>query len=301
MKYMKAVVYEKYGPPEVLQVRDIKKPSPKDNEILIRICVTSVNAADWRLRKADPFLIRLFFGLFRPRKKILGVALSGVVEEAGKDVTRFKPGDPVFGSTGFGLGAHAEYKCMSENARIVLKPANISHEEAAAIPFGGVTALHYLRKANIRSGQHVLVYGASGCTGSHAVQLAKYFGAAVTGVCSGSNAAMVRSLGADEVIDYKKENFAKSGKRYDIIFDAVGKTSFAACREALAEKGKYVTVSKGVAKDSIGSLVMLKELAEKGKIKPFIDRVYTLQQMAEAHRYAELGHKRGSVVITIAQ
>lgn len=304
---MKAIVCTKYGSPEVLQLRDLEKPDPENDEVRIRVRATAVTSSDcivrgFRIPVALWIPARLVLGLRRPRK-ILGMVLAGDVETIGKGVRLFKEGDRVFGLDPFAFGAYAEYKCLQESGVLAPIPGNLTYEEAAAIPYGGMLALHFLRKGRIRSGKKVLVYGASGAVGTSAVQLAKHFGTEVLGVCSAANFALVTSLGADAVLDYTKEDFTRKSDIYDLIFIAVGNRvnppSRPQCERALSADGAYVSVDRGRPKLPIENLLLLKQLAETGKLKAIIDRRYPLEQIAEAHRYVDTGHKRGNVVITV--
>ena len=317
---MKAAVYTQYGPPEVLQVKEVEKPIPGNNEILLRVKATAVNSGDVRLRKADPFAVRFFFGLLKPKINILGSVFSGEVESVGKDVKKFKVGDLVFGHTDMSFGSYAEYKCLPENGSLALKPSNISHQEAAVIPFGGATAWHFIKKAMIKPGQKVLIVGASGAVGSAAVQLAKSLGATVTGVCSTANIALVKSIGADTVIDYTQEDFTKNGETYDVIFDAVKTISVFRSLKSLNKNGIMILsaagmsemlqgfwifmtgsqkVFTGVISQNAADIIFLQGLIETNKLKPVIDRTYSLEQIAEAHAYVEKGHKKGNVAIEV--
>lgn len=325
---MKAVICTKYGPPEVLQIKETEKPVPGENEILVKVYATTVSAADFRVRSFTVPIsfwlpARFALGLTKPRNSVLGMDFAGVVEAVGKDVTKYKVGDPVFGLMGHQFGCYAQYLCLSEDWKLVgiaSKPANLNFEEAAAIPFGGLTALYFLREANIQKGQKVLITGASGSVGTYAVQIAKYYGAEVTAVCSTEKMGLVKSLGADKIIDYKKEDFTKSGEVYDVIFEVAGKALFSDCIKSLTKNGTLlhavavpaVTIRMkwqsmltdrkmvgGGPENDAEDLIFLKELIELGKLKPIIDSTYPMEQIVEAHRYVESGHKKGNVVVTI--
>jgi NADPH:quinone reductase-like Zn-dependent oxidoreductase len=312
MEKMKAIVCLKYGPPEVLLIRDVEKPTPNDNEVLIKIYATAVTASDIFIRGSQlpiQFLIpmRLIMGLTKPRKSIIGLVLAGEIESTGQNIKRFKTGDQVYGVTGFGLGAYAEYKCMKEKDSmqgcLAIKPSNISYEEATVAAYGGLLAFQYLGKGNIQHEQNVLIYGASGTSGSIAIQLAKYLGAKVTGVCSTANLELVKSLGADIVIDYTKEDTLAPGVKYDFILDSVGKKKTSklkdASKKALAPNGKYVSIDDGNLLLDSKRLDLIREFIEEGRIKPIVDKCYSFEDIVEAHMYVEKGHKKGGVVIKV--
>jgi NADPH:quinone reductase-like Zn-dependent oxidoreductase len=306
---MKAAVCTGYGPPEVLQIRTVPDPRPGNKDVCIRLVATSVTASDCivrglKMRGARRLFLRVAFGFRAPRKGIIGMIAAGEIESVGRDVTSFKPGDQVFGMDGFRAGTYAEKVCWPATAAIAMRPPNLTYEEAAALPYGGLLASFFMRRLKVREGQRVLIYGASGAIGTAAVQLARHLGAEVTGVCSTSNVELVRSLGATTVIDYTKDDFTQGNGRYDLIFDAVGKRKSAKAMlnagAALASGGVSMSVDDAFPRTTKSDLLVLKELAEMGAFRPVIDRRYTLDEIVEAHRYVDLGHKKGNVIITIS-
>ncbi|NNF97761.1 MAG: NAD(P)-dependent alcohol dehydrogenase [Desulfobacteraceae bacterium] len=321
---MKAIVYKKYGTPGVLKLNEVTKPTPKDNEVLVKIYATTVTAADCMMREAATLMGRVVLGFTKPKKKyqIMGIELAGVIEQVGKNVKRFKKGDEIFGFTGFAAGAYAEYKCLPESASIDIKPDELSYDESAAIVDGATTALFFMKdKGKIQKGEKILIIGASGSIGTAAVQLGKDFGAHVTGVCSGANVDLVKSLGADQVINYTQNDFTKNEEAYDMIFDTVGKSTFSKCKNILKPKGRYLITTGNFVKNTLmhfwtaiisgkrlisgmsvekkKAILIVKELIAAGKLKPVIDRRYPLEQIVQAHEYVSKGHKKGNVVITV--
>jgi NADPH:quinone reductase-like Zn-dependent oxidoreductase len=311
---MKAIICTRYGPPEVLQLREVEKPTPKDDEVLVKIHATAVTASDIFIRSSQIPIrfripMRLMLGLTKPRKSIIGLVLAGEIESIGKDAKRFRIGDQVYGLTGFGLGAYAEYKCMKEtdstHGCLAIKPINLSYEEATVAAYGGLLAFQYVEKGNIQRGQKVLIYGASGTSGTMAVQLANHLGARVTGVCSSTNLELVRSLGAEAVIDYTEVNTLDPGVQYDFVLDAVGKMKTSklkvACKKALAPKGRYVSIDDGNLMLDSKRLASIKELVEAGHVRPIVDKCYRFEEIVEAHRYVGKGHKKGGVAVAVAR